>query len=195
MAGKDRTKSEGKIEVETFADYQVIRQPNPLKRAVKRVAENADDPIARAEKALEGLSDEFENWMNKECERLAAAHRSIVAGGLNATTQDELFRAAHDIKGDAATFGFPVAAAAADSLCRLMEHAPDFTKVPNELIAHHVNAIQAIVRENKRFAVTAVADELSKKLRGIADEYLTAVNQDRPEHLEVILGPSLVPGE
>jgi hypothetical protein len=88
-----------------------------------------------------------------------------------------------------------VAAAAADSLCRLIEHAPDFTKVPNELIAHHVNAIQAIVRENKRFAVTAVADELSRKLRGISDEYLTAVNHDRPEHLEVILGPNLVPGE
>jgi len=195
MAAKERTKPEGKIEVETFNDHQIIRQPNPLKRAVKRVAENADDPVARAEKALEGLSDEFENWMAKECERLAAAHRAIIATGLNATTQDELFRAAHDIKGDAATFGYPLAAAAADSLCRLMEHAPDFTKVPNALIAHHVNAIQAIVRENRRFGIAAVADELSKKLRGIADEYLTAVNQDRPEHLEVILGPSLVPGE
>jgi HPt (histidine-containing phosphotransfer) domain-containing protein len=195
MAAKERTKPEGKIEVETFNDHQIIRQPNPLKRAVKRVAENADDPVARAEKALEGLSDEFGNWMAKECERLAAAHRTIIATGLNAATQDELFRAAHDIKGDAATFGYPLAAAAADSLCRLMEHAPDFTKVPNELIAHHVNAIQAIVRENRRFGVAAVADELSKKLRGIADEYLTAVNQDRPEHLEVILGPSLVPGE
>ena len=195
MAAKDRTKTEARIEVETFTDHQIIRQPNPLKRAVKRMAENADDPVARAEKAREGLSDEVENWMSKECDRLAAAHRAIVTAGLNAATQDELFRAAHDIKGDAATFGFPVAAAAADSLCRLMEHAPDFTKVPNELIAHHVNAIQAIVRENRRFGVASVADELSKKLRGLADEYLTAVNQDRPEHLEVILGPSLVPGQ
>ena len=51
------------------------------------------------------------------------------------------------------------------------------------------------MREHRRFGVASVADELSKKLRGVADEYLTAVNQDRPEHLEVILGPSLVPGE
>jgi chemotaxis protein histidine kinase CheA len=195
MAGKERNTSEGSIEVETFADHQVIRQPNPLKRAVKRVAENADDPVARAEKALEDLSDEFENWMKKECERLAAAHRLILETGLNATTQDELFRAAHDIKGDAATFGYPMAAAAADSLCRIMEHAPDFSKVPDDLIAHHVNAIQAIVREHRKFGVAAVAGELSKKLRGVADEYLTAVNQDRPEHLEVILGPSIVPGD
>jgi HPt (histidine-containing phosphotransfer) domain-containing protein len=195
MAAKQRNGSEGKISVESFADHQVISQPNPLKRAVKRIAENADDPVARAEKALAGLSDEFEDWMRKECDRLASAHRLIVETGLNATTQGELFCAAHDIKGDAATFGYPMAAAAADSLCRIMEHAPDFAKVPQDLIAHHVNAIQAIVREHKKLGVASVAGELSKKLRGVADEYLTAVNQDRPEHLELILSPSLVPGE
>jgi chemotaxis protein histidine kinase CheA len=196
MAARDREKTAGKIEVETFADYQIIRQPNPLRRAVKRIAEDvADDPVARAEKALEGLSNEFDDWMNKECERLAAAHATILENGLNQASQDELFRAAHDIKGDAATFGYPLAAAAADSLCRIMEHAPDFSKVPNDLIAHHVNAIQAIVREHKRLGVTSVAGELSKKLRGVADEYLTAVNKDRPEHLEVILAPSIVPND
>ena len=194
MAARESDKSAGKIEVETFPDYQVIRQPNPLKRAVKRVAEtDRDDPIARAEKALEGLSDEFDVWMRKECERLAAALATILQTGLNPTTRDELFRAAHDIKGDAATFGYPLAAAAADSLCRIMEHAPDFTRVPNELIAHHVNAVQAIVREHMKLGVASVAGELSKKLRGVADEYLTVVNKDRPEHLELILGPSIVP--
>jgi HPt (histidine-containing phosphotransfer) domain-containing protein len=199
MAGTrrdSRDKSKDKIEVETFADYQIIRQPNPLRSAVKRVAEDdRDDPIARAEKALNDLSGEFEGWMQKECERLAAAYAAIAAHGLDPAKQDELFRAAHDIKGDAATFGYPIAAAAAESLCRIMEHAPDFTKVPNELIAHHINAIQAIVREHKRFGVDSVAGKLSKKLRGVADEYLAAVNKDRPEHLEVILGPSIIPGE
>jgi chemotaxis protein histidine kinase CheA len=195
MAAKDRNKSQGKIEVESFGDHQIIRQPNPLKRAVKRIAENADDPVARAEQALAGLSDEFESWMKKECERLAVAHQLIVETGLNATTQDELFRAAHDIKGDAATFGFPMAAAAADSLCRIMEHAPDFAKVPQELVAHHVLGIQAIVREHKKLGVASVAGELSTKLRRVADEYLTGVNQDRPEHLELILSPSIAPGE
>jgi hypothetical protein len=32
-------------------------------------------------------------------------------------------------------------------------------------------------------------------LRGIADEYLTHVNRNRPEHLEAILAPSIVPAE
>ena len=46
-----------------------------------------------------------------------------------------------------------------------------------------VRAIHAIVREHRKLGVASVAGELSAKLRGIADEYLTAVNQDRPEHL------------
>ena len=112
---------------------------------------------------------------------------------LKSMVRDELFRAAHDIKGDAATFGYPLAAAAAESLCRVIEHAPDIDRVPATLIAHHINAIQAIVREHAGLGFEAVAKELHRKLRGVADEYLTVVNRDRPEHLEAILAPSIVP--
>jgi chemotaxis protein histidine kinase CheA len=183
-----------KLTVETFSDHQVITQPNPLRKMIRRVAENdGDDPVARAEKALQELSSEFDGWMMHECDRLAAAHTAMEMKGIDAETRDELMRAAHDIKGSAATFGYPTAAAAAESLCRIIEHAPDFEKVPPELIAHHVNAIQAIVRENDRIDALGVSAQLSKKLRGVADEYLTHVNRDRPEHLEAILAPSIIP--
>ena len=112
-----------------------------------------------------------------------------------ACAAEELFRAAHDIKGDAATFGYPSAAVAAESLCRIIEHAPDLDKVPSELIKHHINAIQAIVRDHTRLDSVKVASELSRKLRGVADEYLMHVNRDRPEHLEAIMAPSIAPGE
>jgi hypothetical protein len=47
----------GTIEVKTFADHHVITQPNPLRKVLRRVAEkDLDDPVARAEKALAGLS-------------------------------------------------------------------------------------------------------------------------------------------
>src|SRR4051812_7764455 len=102
------------LKVETFADHHVITQPNPLRKLLRRVDENVvDDPVARAEKALAGLSGEFGRWMTIECDRLAAAHASILKEGFNTFRRDELFRAAHDIKGDAATFGFPTAAYAA----------------------------------------------------------------------------------
>jgi len=184
------------LSVQAFSDHHVITQPNRLRKVLRRVDEkDFDDPIARAEKALAGLSGEFNDWMAIECERLAAAHAAILKYGFSTATSEELFRAAHDIKGDAATFGFPTAAAAAESLCRIIEHAPDLERVPAELIAHHINAIQAIVRENAGINNAGMAAALSQKLRGVADEYLAAVNRDRPEHLEAILAPSIVPAE
>ena len=186
----------GDIEVKAFATHQIITQPNPLRSVLRRVADDdRDDPVARAEKALEGLSGEFKNWMTIEADRLSAAWDAIRSDGFSETSRGELFRAAHDIKGDAVTFGFPSAGAAANSLCRIIEHAPDLSKVPTDLIMHHINAVQAIVRQRTKLDTIAMANVLSRKLRGIADEFLTKVNHDRPEHLEAILAPSIAPVE
>jgi len=186
----------GSVEIQRFPDHQVITQPNPLRKVLRRVAdEDRDDPVARAEKALADLSGEFKNWMVVETERLAAAHAAILKDGITKATRDELFRAAHDIKGDASTFGFPSAGAAAESLCRVIEHAPELGKVPSELIAHHINAIQAIVRQRTKLDTISMANELSSRLRGVTDEYLARVNRDRPEHLEAILAPGIAPLE
>ena len=186
----------GMLEIKTFADHHVITQPNPLRKVLLRVPEtDLDDPVARAEKALAGLSGEFKNWMTVEADRLSAAHAAVLRDGFTNENRDELFRAAHDIKGDAATFGFPSAGVAAESLCRIVEHAPDLDQVPPELITHHINAIRAIVRERTKLDTATTASKLSKQLRGVADEFLVKVNRDRPEHLEAILAPSIVPAE
>ena len=184
------------LEIKTFSDHHVITQPNPLRKVLRRVDErDLDDPVARAEQALAGLSGEFKNWMLIEADRLSAAHASILKNGFSEKAAEELFRAAHDIKGDAATFGFPSAAGIAESLCRVIEHAPDLEKVPAELFTHHINAILAIAHENTRLDSISVSAELSRRLRNVADEYLAHVNRDRPEHLEAILAPSIVPAE
>ncbi|MBR0957712.1 Hpt domain-containing protein [Bradyrhizobium japonicum] len=184
------------IEVEAFATHQIITQPNPLRKVLRRVEEkDMDDPVGRAEQALASLSGEFKDWMTIEVQRLSAAWTAVEKDGFTKILRDELFHAAHDIKGDAATFGFPSAAGIAESLCRVIEHAPDLEKVPAELFTHHINAILAIVHENTRLDRISVSAELSRRLRKIADDYLAHVNRDRPEHLEVILAPSIAPVE
>ena len=184
------------IEVQAFATHHVITQPNPLRKVLRRVEpKDMDDPVGRAEQALAGLAGEFKDWMATEVARLADAYAAIQSDGCNKDRRGELFRAAHDIKGDAATFGYPSAAAAAESLCRIIEHAPDLEKVPAELFSHHINAIQAIVSENTKLDTISVSGELSRRLRRVADDYLAHVNRDRPEHLEAIMAPSIVPGE
>ena len=184
------------IEVKTYANHHVITQPNPLRNVLQRVhAGERDDPVARAEQALAGLAVQFKGWMTIEADRLSAAYAAAANKGFTAAACEEMFRAAHDIKGDAATFGYPPAAAVADSLCRIIEHAPELARVPAELLMHHVNAIQAIVHNYTELDSVTTANELSRRLRGVADEYLLHVNRDRPEHLEAIMAPSIVPGD
>jgi chemotaxis protein histidine kinase CheA len=192
--GKNRPSD---IEVKAFATHHVITQPNPLRKVLRRIEDenDTDDAVARAEQALAGLSGEFKGWMLSEAARLAAAYAAVRRDGFTQKTSEELFRAAHDIKGDAATFGYPHAGSVAESLCRIIEHAPDLSKVPSELFEHHINAIQAIVHDHTKFDAGMVATELSRRLRRVADEYLAHANRDRPEHLEAILAPSIVPGE
>src|SRR5215469_2242002 len=104
-----------KPKVATFKDHEVITPPNRLKGAVGR-AVAGDDPVARAEAALAQLSGEFSAWMHAECEALDRARRGALAAGMAEPQRATLFRAAHDIKGQAATFGFPLVCAVAESL-------------------------------------------------------------------------------
>lgn len=182
--------------VSTYADHEVITPENKLRKAVSnKPLAPGEDPIARAEKALADLSNEFGSWMQEECERLDKARKTVRTTGFTKNAKEQLFHAAHDIKGEAATFGFPAVAAAADSLCRLIEYAPDPTKIPMQLVDQHVDAVRAIYREYARSDAVDLAAKLNSRLRDVTDDFLIRVNQDRPDVLAVIKGPSIVPGE
>jgi chemotaxis protein histidine kinase CheA len=182
--------------VTTYADHEVILPPNKLTKAVaKAAAATADDPVARAEAALAELANEFPSWMDSECERLLQARAQLGKSVLDGSSRDELFRAAHDIKGEAETFGFPHAGQVADSLCRLLEHAPDSTRVPLALIDQHVDAVRATIREASSKDSEKTAARLVATLRQVTDDFLAHENRHRPDYLDGILGPPVAPGD
>lgn len=180
--------------VATYGDHELITPENKLRGVVKAGSPGDDDPVARAEKALSELSGEFSSWMESECERLDKARNAIVASGFSKANKQALFHAAHDIKGEAATFGFPLVAAAADSLCRLIEHTPDAARMPISLVNQHVDSVRAIYREYSRSDAKELAAVLTKRLCAVTDEFLVHENRGRPDVLEQIMGPSIIPG-
>lgn len=182
--------------IATYGDHEVIVPENKLRKAVLAKAPEGgedDDPVARAEKALSDLSGEFGSWMDSECERLDKARQAISSGGFNKATKEALFHASHDIKGQAATFGYPAMAAAANSLCRLIEFTPDSMRIPIKLVDQHVDAVRAIYREYARSDAVELATLLTRRLREVTDEFLMRENHNRPDILEQIRGPSIVP--
>jgi len=180
------------VAVSTFADHEVIVPPNKLKKAVvKHRGPSIDDPVSRAEQALADLSSEFSQWMEIECRRLDAARNQAKHSGLTDKNREELFRAAHDIKGQAATFGFPLIAPVAESLCRLIEHTPEPARIPLMLIDQHVDGIRAIAHKNTQGDAETTALRLAHRLRQVTNEFLLHENHDRREYIEELLGAPL----
>jgi HPt (histidine-containing phosphotransfer) domain-containing protein len=179
--------------ITTYGDHEVIRPENKLRDAVSDTPfqPGEEDPVARAEKAIADLSSEFGSWMESECERLDKARQTVITGGFTKAHKESLFHAAHDIKGEAATFGYPAVAAASDSLCILIEYTPDANRIPIELIDQHVDAVRAIFHEYTRSDAKNLAAKLTKRLREVTDEFLIHENRDRPDVIEQILGPSI----
>jgi HPt (histidine-containing phosphotransfer) domain-containing protein len=179
--------------IQIFGDHEIITPVNKLEKFVVKFVARGDDPLTRAEAALALLSGEFAGWMNAECDRLDAARDAVKQHGFGKSHFDELFHAAHDLKGDAATFGFPLAAPAAESLCRVLEHSPDASRIPVALVDQHVDAVRAIVREYARPDIGDIATMLTRKLRQVSDEFLVHENRHRPDYLDGLVSPPLVP--
>jgi hypothetical protein len=185
-----------KPDVITYGDHEMITpDTRHLRKTLRPATPDEPDPVVQAEEALAQISNEFDAWMLAECERLDAARRKVHDEGLSKSTRQELFLAAHDVKGDSGTFGYPEVVPAADSLCRLLEHSPDLGKVPLSIVDQHVDAVRAIVREYARTDIAAVAAALTSKLRSVTDEFLVRENRDRPDVLKAIHSPSLAPSE
>jgi chemotaxis protein histidine kinase CheA len=176
--------------VTAYHDHEVITPPHGLEKAVLPAGADDLDPIARAEQALAQISGEFSDWMDQECSRLDKERCRVHEEGLRDEAREALFRAAHDIKGAAATYGFPLAAAAAESLCRLIEHTPAAVQVPLALVDQHVDAVRAIVREHAIPEAEAMARRLTEKLRQVTDKFLKASGYD-----DVDTSPPIAPSD
>src|SRR5579872_3066420 len=122
--------------------------------------------LAKAEAALKGLSDNFDQWMQDELGKLDAARARITAEGYTAET---LYFRAHDLKGLGATYGYPVVTSIAGSLCRLIDDPATRMKAPLFLLDAHIDGIKAAVRGDIRDTDHPVAksllDELDRRVR------------------------------
>lgn len=135
--------------------------------------------ISRAEHALDGLSVNFEEWMRNEVSELIAARRAIRTNGLNDRTLDALFAVAHDLKGQAATLGYPFAGDICASLCRLIDACNGRAPLPGLLLDQHVDGVAAIVREGARGMDHPKASVLVRKLYDVTEDYLAQISKRR----------------
>lgn len=172
--GRGRT-SAGYAMAQAAEAYEVIEAKNDLRSKVREVRSKGpgDDPVARAEAALTVLSAQFDEWMASEIDDIGTSHAAWAATDYaDGAAREAFFRAVHDLKGQAATLGFPLASKVAASLTGLLEGMPATAPLPVPLIEQHVAAIRAIFREKVKDETDEVGQELATALSAMTDDYL-----------------------
>jgi Hpt domain len=124
----------------------VFMPPNVLKAKVEAAGGFDPSAVKRAELAMEELREEFAGWIAIDVTHLVEA-RDAFNKSRGAGTLGALYRAAHDLRGQGATFDFPLVARMAASLCQLTDVEGDGKEIPMPLIDAHVDAIRVVVRQ------------------------------------------------
>ena len=149
---------------------ELFMPPNILKAKVGGSYVGLDmAAINRAEAAMEELKSEFANWAQDDVHRLVTA-REAFAVKPDSTTRAGLLRAAHDMKGQASTFNYPLIARVAGSLSHLIHGLADTAELSLGLVDAHVNAIHVIYRDKVMDMSNKMALALTKELEArVAD--------------------------
>ncbi|MDB5739427.1 MAG: histidine phosphotransferase [Alphaproteobacteria bacterium] len=127
--------------------------------------------MKRAEQAMETLKSEFGGMIADDVKTLADA-RARYAKTPDAASRAALMRAAHDIKGNAPTFNYPLIARVAGSLSRLIGELPPDKPIPASLVDAHVNAVQVIHRQKIQTIDDKLAQALCAELDARVEEIL-----------------------
>jgi HPt (histidine-containing phosphotransfer) domain-containing protein len=158
---------------------ELFMPPNMLKAKVGGGTGGIDmAAMKRAEEAMETLKSQFGDWIADDVKNLIAA-RALYAKSADMKSRGALLRAAHDIKGQAPTFNFPLIARVAASLSRMIGELPPDASIPLGLIDAHVTAIQVIHKNAMQDTNDKTAQALCAELDKRVDEIVAAANKPK----------------
>lgn len=159
------------------AEY--INPPNTLRTKLAGPTFNMAEMVARAEKAVDGLKGEFDNWLTDDIAALDQTMKQFSTARTKAEA-GALFRAAFDLRGQATTFGFPFIARIAKSLAHLVDGitANDTARetVSLALLTAHIDAIHVIHRDQIKDEANIMATVLAEELEGRVLQTLARLN-------------------
>jgi hypothetical protein len=153
---------------------ELFMPPNMLKAKVGGGPGGLDlAAMQRAEDAMAALESEFGDWIATDVMALADA-RQRYSETPDAAARGALLRTAHDIKGQAPTFHYPLIARVASSLSRMIGELPSSAVIPLNLVDAHVNAIQVIHKNKMQDTNDRTAQALCAELDARVDEVLAS---------------------
>jgi HPt (histidine-containing phosphotransfer) domain-containing protein len=152
-------------------DCEIIPVSDDLRRKALVLDCTLEEGIERAARRGEATAAQvraaFGDWIGAQSARLAAAHRDYRETPGDEERLKELYRAAHDLRGGAPSFGYPLAGRIAHSLSRLLGRVERPSAI---LVEQHVKALQAVIREGARAEDDPIGAALAAELEILVDE-------------------------
>jgi len=127
-------------------EVQVIRVPNMLKKKVGAGRGINPEALEAAERAVAEMKPEFETWSGEDLVEMQALFASACSDEAGRSEHlAELFRRAHNLKGDGGTFEYPLITRIAGSLSGFLEELerPDARDL--EVIKAHLDALAVVI--------------------------------------------------
>lgn len=130
--------------------------------------------LARAQAAVEDLAKDYTTWARADVDRGRKALEAALADSAQrARHVEDLFRVAHDLKGQGTSFGYPLVTRIADSLCRLTrDRKLSYEDRHLDLAKSHLDAAQLVLTKEIKGEGGQIGAELCAKLQKRVDEIL-----------------------
>lgn len=143
------------------SSVRIVNPPNSLKeRASKGGGKKFDDMVASGDQVVEESHGDYRKVAESDLSDLRWILDRIKTSPDDIEAQiDAMFRIVHDMKGQAATFGYPMVTNVAGSLCRFVDRiresggtAAENVARLSEIIRLHVDALRLLLTHDMKGA-------------------------------------------
>lgn len=145
----------------------IIKRPNKLAKKVPRIeGVTAERLIARADKRVEAVAEDYENWVQDDLEGLRDALKNLTNQIQKPGEQvAAIYKLAADIRDQGAVCGYPLVSDVADILCKFVDGLVELGKKDLELVQTQIAALHTIIGNRMKAADTPVAQRLVHDLK------------------------------
>ncbi len=130
--------------------------------------------LARAQAAVDDLAKGYTTWARADVDRARKALDAAAAEpAQRARHMEDLFRVAHDLKGQGTSFGYPLVTRIADSLCKLTRNRKlAYEDRHLDLAKAHLDAAQLVLTKEIKGEGGQVGTDLTARLKARVNELL-----------------------
>lgn len=129
------------------SQHRIIRPANRLHIKARFSDLSVSQMMAKAHRVMAVIAQSYSQCLRADLEALAAVQKKLQAQPNGAGNKAELFRISHDIRGQAASFGYDMASHVGTSLCQYLERQDYLGANQLKVVDAHINAIRAYLRQ------------------------------------------------